>query len=488
MRVNKILIALFFLVSLSLMGCQNTPGNQSVISKNDGTADIGSIQSADEHHLPGATQEIDILESFFSTDNSVEFSMEIDETLSDTDMPVVEVTMYYPTGQEVKQIAQAIFGDADFYELEPRLSPTWSKADIQEKITRWSAYTSLDAITDLFGYEKESDVALVKLFIENYTRMYETAPAENPHVPCEWTYKNGAYYWYSEDEVSRINTSEFNNDIQASVLLDGVPYLFCISTHKGDQFQLCNISAYIYSGTSPDNIDEHIFKAQLLRTAAPTQAQIEAAAAKAEMILSEMGMGEWYISATDVQPQYFGNIAEYTVYVEALPLLNGTPVVGQDRVSTEDSYAYEWYPSKVIFQFSADGKLVSFDMKSPLVITDILVDNAAVLPLETLIEQAKTRLSLSDYYAYGLGSGVDNYRNAGIDVGCAVDIQTMEYSLIRVRDAEVYDKYYYIPGVAFRGDITYYDKGNDAVLNSYKDVTLLVLNGVTGAVVAFSAG
>lgn len=79
------------LVSL-LYGCQKSPNEAVVKSKNDGSFDVSKVISANETRDPEATESVYLDESFLSSDGSVEFHFHIEEKLSAAGMPIVEVT------------------------------------------------------------------------------------------------------------------------------------------------------------------------------------------------------------------------------------------------------------------------------------------------------------------------------------------------------------------------------------------------------------
>lgn len=84
---------------------------------------------------------------------------------------MVEVTPHYLTADDAKRVANILLGDATFYEKEPIQDPHYSKEQIQEKIGRWSQYTSVQALSDLYGDQADSQtVEIVKKFIRAYLK------------------------------------------------------------------------------------------------------------------------------------------------------------------------------------------------------------------------------------------------------------------------------------------------------------------------------
>lgn len=143
--------------------------------QNDGQFNANAIISASESNEPDATQEVYKTDSFFSTDGSVEFNIQLDSLLTKANMPVLEVVPHYITEADVQKTAHALFGDATFFEWQHWSDEVLSKSEIQEKINRWSEFTNQEAIDALWGAPQTDAVPIVKKFIEEYTTRLESA-------------------------------------------------------------------------------------------------------------------------------------------------------------------------------------------------------------------------------------------------------------------------------------------------------------------------
>ena len=182
------------LSSFLFSACQRDPDEKVVISKNDGAFDAGIVVSADKNHTSGESLPLEHSESFSSTDNSVTFQMKVDTTLGIQDVPIVEVSPHYLTEADVQRIAEALFGDVQFFEKDQTLS----RSEIQECINRWIPYTNREAMGELLPNSDEGyldwRIDLLKRNIEAYTKAYESAAEDNPHIPCQWVYHKDSYY------------------------------------------------------------------------------------------------------------------------------------------------------------------------------------------------------------------------------------------------------------------------------------------------------
>lgn len=476
-----ILVALCLLFS----GCQQAPSSNVVISKNDGAFDTNVVQSASENSNTEGTQNIEYSDVFFSTDGTVEFRMEIDDEIRNGGMPVVEVIPHYLSEEDVKRVAEVLFESAEYYEAQPALDEIYTQDEILEKITRWSQYTSVPALRELYGDKNnlQDTVDLIKRFIDSYTKMYEVAPTDGIKEPCRWEYIKDSYYQYAEEKIDPKDIENDNDTIAATIRVGDVQYYFNASTRDRADFKLNYINMFLYGGTSPDAIDTKIFRALLCRTDEPTEEQLDAIKAKAEDMLIQMELGEWLVDECYVEVTYYGDTPEYIICVNAVPVINGVPAIRLPQLSnlkSEEAYASNYYLTDVNMEFSAHGELVSFKMYSPIDIKNVVNSNALVMSVDELIDIAKNNLMLSDYYDYGFGSFADMTSE---EVGCTISITNLAYNLARVKVPDTDTSYYYVPGIMLKGDVVYYGKESGIVYLARKDVILVSLNGIDGSVV-----
>lgn len=323
-RTNRLLAMILSL--LMLTGCAPNPEKEVVTSKNDGSFNANVVQSATTPTGNQGEQEVQntisvqYTDRFTTTDGSVEFTLNINEEIPATGMPVVEVVPHTLTAEDVKRVATVLFGDAQFYEAEPMHEPNYSKAEIQERLNRWTQYTTVEAFEELLGkrddgaeYYAEA-VTVVKKFIEEYTLMYEIAPVENPHSLCKWTFKPDAYYYYSADEASAMDNSDNNENIEAKLTVNGISYRFSASRRDKDDFKINNIYALPESGISPYGIDTDIINARLCRTDKPTDDAMNDMKIQVQNMLDAMQLGEWLVDDCYVKTTEIGEATEYVMH------------------------------------------------------------------------------------------------------------------------------------------------------------------------------
>lgn len=482
MKKVVLYVLLVSMISMILYGCRSSPIDNVVISKNDDAFDINKIQSAADSR--NTTQSINRSDVFFSTDGTVEFRFSIDDEITGKRQPVVVVEPHYLTEENAKDIAIALFGDAIFSEAEPLLDEVLTQNDIKTKIQRWSEYTSEAALSNLYGESGSSHdkQELVKQFIDLYTQMYENVPANDTINPCEWSFKKESYYRVAPEKMGNRDIENDNESIQASTQIGDIYYRFSALTRNKDDYKLNYVTAYLYDGGSPLDIDMRIFRANLCRTQEPTDKQIADVKAKADSALKAMQLGEWFIDQCFVEVKYYGNSPEYTINVNAVPVLNGIPAErrNQPLYYSNDNYAPNYDLTDVHFEYSADGKLVNFVMRSPIDIVEVVNDNANVWSIDALLDRAKQHLELSDYYEYGFGSDIEF---ASEELKCFVNISRVGYNLIRLRAPNTDASYYYVPGIVLFGDVEYIGSETGNTYYSNEDQLLVSLNGIDGSVI-----
>lgn len=136
-RCNKPLFlvnAIIFLLCITLMtACAENPGQEVVVSKNDGAFNAAIAQTAPASVIVGEgkeTVEFAFTDSFQSTDGKVDFTFQIQEEIPSGPMPVVEVVPHFLTGEEAKQAAHTLFGDVQMWEARPYFAETYSKKEM----------------------------------------------------------------------------------------------------------------------------------------------------------------------------------------------------------------------------------------------------------------------------------------------------------------------------------------------------------------------
>ena len=147
----------------AMTGCAANPDRGSVTSKNDGVFEqnmtVAATAPLDEQLLH--------TETFTSTDGTAEYTIHFDQELKSNPLPIVEVVPHFFTGEDVKRVAHALFGDVDFYEREHEDDPEYSKEQLQKRINWMTELATPEALRELYGGEEyvEDTLELLKFFI-----------------------------------------------------------------------------------------------------------------------------------------------------------------------------------------------------------------------------------------------------------------------------------------------------------------------------------
>jgi len=505
-KIFKSVFSIVFLIAIlfSMCACQNAPQKNAVTSKNDGSFDANIIQSAtiaDGAFDATVQNKKQYCDNFSSTDGTVNFTLDVNDYVSFNQMPVIEVVPHYLTESDAKRVANVLFGNVTFYEAEPEFDAVYSKQDILNQINRWIPYTNPEKLLELYGNSFNQanyldDAAdTMKRAIARYTKMYETAPEDNPHKLCKWVFQPDSYYSYSAEELSNKNLAQDNEKIGVQVEVNGIPYTIGFSRRNRNDFKLNYIYAYPHTYYSPMSIDSNIFRAQLCRTQKPSDSQIAELKKKAQDMLDQMNLGSWLVDECILQTNTIGNSQEYIINIKAVPVFQGIPAIRRPQLTnlkSKNTYASNYYLTDAIFQFSADGKLLLFEMYSPIDIKTILDDNVAFMSIDSLICQAKDHLSLSDYNDYGFGQQYlkQAEQQAGEEFICKVRLCDLKCGMIRVKVPDTDESYYYVPGITIYGTIDYYGKSSDTLYGSSGEtigeervIPLIAFNAIDGSIV-----
>lgn len=497
-----VLLAVFMLISFSICGCENNPNDEIVTSKNDNTFDVNILQPASTEITHNENKVYHFADTFCSTDGSVEFEINIEENQLNSGLPVVEVVPHYITEADAKRIANVLFENETFYEARPIFDVKYSLGDIEAYINRWVPYTNTNALSELYGTQDtvflNEILDSVKNALQVFQQMADKDVVTSDQELCNWEFKPESYYKYDAEELRGEDLSQDNDEITAELVHNGIPYIICFSKRDKSDFKLNYIYAYPHSYNSPMDIDSAIFRAQLCRTEEPSDEQIDRIKEETQDMLDRMELGDWVIDECYLQTNSIGQQTEYIIYINAVPIMEGIPVVRQPQLTylkSEANYASNYYLSDARFMFSANGELIKFEMFSPIDIKDVINTNVATLPMDELFSKAITHLSLTDYHEYGVyGEAlIEKQKAAGEEFVCHVEICEMEYGMLRVRVPNSDESYYYVPGMILYGTIDYLGKETQKLYESsgttiWEDriVPLVALNAVDGSIIELS--
>lgn len=97
-----------------------------------------------------------------------------------------------------------------------------------------------------------------------------------------------------------------------------------------------------------------------------------------------------------------------------------------------------------------------------------------------LFERTKTYLEHSDFSQYDSNM---LFNPEDENIACSVSVDKIEYALSRIRVPNTEASYYYIPSLAFYGDVVFTNKSPGEVYHVEEGMTLVTLNAVDGSII-----
>lgn len=413
---------------------------------------------------------------------SINYTFNIDQSLSYAALPVVEVVPHYLTAEEAQRVARVLFGDAEFYEADPLLAPQYTKGEIEACIQRWSEYSTMEGVTALTGQEDTFTLEKIQQKIAELTAMYDTAPEDSIRIPCRWEFQKEAVYTYSPEEAASIDTSLDNDAIMATCQVNGVTYQFHAVTRNQADYKLNELTAYPDDTKSPLSIDTSIYRARLTRTDPPTEEQIDGVKEKAMEMLQQMDLGDWMVDQCYVR-SLGEEILEHVICIAAVPVVDNVAVAYQSQISglnSDEPDSSNYYMTGAQFEFSANGDLLYFSMSSPIDVKQVVQEQAEPMDLETLLDAAKQYLSVDVSAGYGL---LDPSGILSESLETSVEISQLRYGLLRQKVSGTPDSYTYAPGVILYGTFENIGAESRQVYNrSLELYPILAINALDGTV------
>ena len=476
---------IFLVVSLLLAttGCQITPPENAVTSKNDGVFEAAvEASSASELEAFGEDREIAqetyaISDSFSSTDGSISYNLNVELREDSSTWPILQVTPHDFTSEEAEQLAAAIFGEAEMYEY----SQTLSKLQLEERILELRRFVSdWEGLVAYYDGDETLAQAVIEKYqaeIEMYSRQYEQAPDTVEPVACDWRAHPLSYYEDMSQIVALAGDIESLDKtlyIKATTVIDGWPYVFSVANRDEQDFRLHTVSAYL---NLPGATVSHYSSKE------PSQAELAEVRAEIERILGELadiGLGEWVIDTCKISAAINwadgGDDPVYHIYALACPKYNGVKVTHQQQlmsVKSEDAYASDYYYEQITFDYS-DGKLISFEYQSPMDVVGLVNRNVEILTLEQVVDRLKKQLLLStvgapDSQSHDLNAERTEYV-----------VDEVELGLVRTRIKNNEKDFYLVPAYTFHAYYEVYDTEGAAIDGSE---CVFVINAVDGSII-----
>ena len=322
----------------------------------------------------------------------VPFHVLVTEPTVPGSMPVLRVRPMELTGDTVKQVGQAFFGDGTVIEFTGEMNKAEAEQallEAKQQYADWEYRIEQDPLVDA------DDRDFVRQSFEDRIAHLEQAYADAPETveqkPLDWQFHDQSYfpnyYGYQDDGTQYI---------QGMGTYEGDAFQIVARKRLGDDYKVQRLSVDRYV---PEDVLAAEYAANGGENAQPPAVDMDAALAKAQEMLAAMGVGE-FAPVPDVTLKsldwYFGDIPA----VLMTPVYAGVPLtyhVGgfNPGGKTSDAYATNYGYEEAAFRFDEDG-LVSFTWEDMHQVEETVNADVQMLPFDEVLAAAEDQMRLID--------------------------------------------------------------------------------------------
>ena len=478
-----------------LGGCQATPEEGIVTSKNDGAFE-SALENAPSESAGGGQQaapaaEQTVYEDSFRTEmGDVPFHVLVTEPTVPGPMPVLRVRPMELTGDTVKQVGQAFFGDGTVVEFTGEMNKAEAEQallDAKQQFADWEYRITQDPLVD--ADDRDSVRENFEQNIAHLEQVYADAPETVEQKPLDWQFHDQSYFpnYYGYQDVG-------TQYIQGMGTYDDDAFQITARKRLGDDYKVQRLSVDRYV---PEEVLAAKYAANGGEDAQPPAVDMDAALAKAQELLAAMGVGEFAL-VPDVTMKsldwYFGDLPA----VLLTPVYAGVPLtyhVGGFNPSgmTSDAYATNYGYEEAAFRFDEDG-LVSFTWEDMHQVEETVNADVQMLPFDEILAAAEDQMRMIDMSM--ISTPIEGTRQQ-------VEVTDVLLGLSRIRMKDSATDYYLVPTYTFYGTITCCDEsGQPFQLPLYDDTgnptgetttvsevrELAVINAVDGSAIDVTLG
>lgn len=410
----------------------------------------------------------------FTTDNG-HIEVSICDTNADSipsSMPVLRVRPKVITSTMARQMAAALFGDAELYEFSQELS----KAEIAQMIAAWEEGVTDEAILEDHGEDApQSWIDSVRedrlVILEYYRNAYANAREEVTATPCQWKFWPDEHYAIHGFDYAGADPSYTDDipgglsvELRATTTVNGIPYEFWINNNDSADFRNHSLAVFVHQ---PDDLFAGDVSEEVLQERqrewnsgmglySPNPAsddELDAACARASCLAEEMGLGQWQFTAELLDNTRLPG-GGWQIKLDGLPIYEGFPVSRQNQLGNMRSTAQgaqNYYFEELSMVVTNDGTLAELKYRSPLELVEV-VEKAA--PLKSREELEPVALNILRGFDYGdlLHYAVENAWWTPLDgmiTEASVLVDSVRVGYVRVKfDAT---DFLLIPSITFRG-------------------------------------
>lgn len=304
-------------------------------------------------------------------------------------MTVLRVRPQLITSDMARQMAKAVFGDAELFEFSEELS----KSEVAEMIAVWENAVTDEAIRADHGADApQSWIDSVRegrlAILEYYRNAYAYAREEVTPVPCQWKFWPVEHYAihgydYAGRDASYTDKipAGISVDMRAVTIVDGIPYELWVNNNERADFRNHSLSIFVLEpdelftgGQSYDETEalrQNWNKSIGAYSSAPaTDDELASACKRAEQLAYNMGLGKWIFDASvvDMASTFGGG---WQILLEGQHVYEGFPVSWQNPSDSPD-----FSPEAMTIHMKNDGTVIDLKYRSPLEIVETVEQSA----------------------------------------------------------------------------------------------------------------
>ena len=427
-------------------------------------------------------------ELFMNREGNVEFTFHMDATIPSARLPVVQVQPGWIGSSNAQRFFSTLLGfePEEFYNA--REEADLSRTELEELLAALHSGAAKQLMLAEQGEEISPEIeayldSQIAERIRELEALLPVAPESMEREEADWQFR----------PVEAESGSAGARQILAEVEKNGTPYL-CTVYRWDDENQWGN---QLTMRLSPEKLIPPYGTQTLLRGLCrpeqPTQEEIQKAEHTALGALKALAIGDWTITRSEPTTLHVSGEEVQAIYLLAVPAVRGSgcmmaPQYAVENVTEQESIPYATGFAE--FYFSSSGVPLRAIVDSPVEPTAVVEEQAETLPVEELLEKAKTAFSRQDGERYTFNTAIDSWGNLynRDNLYSQVQVTGLSYGLCRRADPDDPERFLYVPALLFTGDYACYDrdtlvKNEDTRLQYDGPVPLLAIDARDGSVI-----
>lgn len=429
------ILTIIFVNALLISGCRESPDEDIVVNKNEGTMEKAMRQ---EKSSDKGNEDIPKTYSDSFTLDADEIKVNVDAEVHpvETPLPVVRVKPHVITSEEAKKWAEVLFEGKTSYEPH-----TMTKQEIEEKILWYKQKISdKDALAADVGEENiQNTIESYEASIADYENTYESAPDEEIPQECRWEfhpmgYYNDIGYDGSMDEEGLNKTQQL---VAVTNDLNGHTGQIIVSNRDEEDYRL-NLMAFYY-------LDEYMM------TDIPyKKISGEEAVSMVDEVLEKLEIEGWQLYSEDeMSYENEGRDMHTLIY---------TPVFGEaavipgpnTNVKSEDIYASNYYYSSLRISI-LNGIVNGVEWISPLETVKTENSDVETLPFEKIYTAFQNQMRSKYTRDKVIDPAAPEFQNKEVEI--EVNITHITQGLFRIKEKDNQEEFLIVPVWGFAGEV-----------------------------------